>query len=204
MRILALSPHPDDIELGCGGFLAKHQDAEVFVVYFSDCVDSLGDLPEDTLNWEAYFSSLITNFNHSIRDYKVRNFDKKRQQILEELSVLASDFKPDLVLIPSVSDIHQDHKVIHEEAKRAFKFVNTLAYELPRNCRSFNPTYFVPLTDEEVSKKIEMVQCYKSQVTLGRNYFGVDQIRANLMFRGNQISEKYAEAFEVITLIEKS
>jgi LmbE family N-acetylglucosaminyl deacetylase len=204
MRILALSPHPDDIELGCGGFLAKHRKDDIKVVYFSDCKESLGDLPKLTLIYEALRSVSVLRVNYGLFCYQVRRFSESRQDILEDLARLNADFNPDLVLIPSASDVHQDHKVIHEEAIRAFKFTNTLAYELPRNCRGFNPTHFVALNDKQVAQKIEMIQCYQSQIDLGRNYFGVEQIRANLMFRGNQISTKYAEAFEVITLIEKT
>jgi N-acetylglucosamine malate deacetylase 1 len=51
MRILALSPHTDDVEFGCGGTIAKlvAQGDEVHIVAFSDCRNSLSaGLPPDT------------------------------------------------------------------------------------------------------------------------------------------------------------
>ena len=198
MRILALSPHPDDIEFGCGGFLSKHRDNEIYIIYFSNCKESLVDLPDDTLIDESIQSLNIINCFPYILSYTVRRFNESRQDILEDLSTIAREFKPDLVLIPSSSDVHQDHRVIHEEALRAFKYVDMLAYELPWNCKSFNPNYFVSLSPEDVETKLKMINCYKSQIKLGRKYFDNDRIKAIMTFRGLQCNHEYAEAFELI------
>jgi len=53
-------------------------------------------------------------------DFPVREFPKYRQEILEKLIVLKKEVQPDLVLLPSSSDIHQDHHQIYIEGLRAF------------------------------------------------------------------------------------
>jgi len=201
MRILALSPHPDDIELNAGGFLAKHKDDLVNAVYFSKCEASV--LGRMNLVGEAIEACTVFSWDESIYDVEVRKFDKDRQPILERLNSIKGAFNPDLVLIPSASDIHQDHQVIHNEAVRAFPNTNVLAYGSPKNCRSFNPNYFETLTADQVEDKMKLIRCYKSQLELRPQYFNEESIKATLKFWGGHIGTEYAEAFEVITLINK-
>ncbi len=200
MRILALSPHPDDIELGCGGFLWKNREEEIYSAYFSQCEKSLGDLPKDTLTKESKKSVDMLGAEIISGGHTVRDFPHERQSVLEGMINLRDELQPGVVLIPSGSDIHQDHRVIHDEALRAFKFVNMLAYELPWNCRAFNPNFFVPLTDKQVKGKLDLIDCYQSQKD--RPYFNYDSIMATLRLRGGQCGHEYAEAFELITWID--
>ena len=135
-KILLLSPHTDDGELGCGGTVAKliEQGKEVFYVAFSACEQSvLPQFPKDILITEvkAATSTLGISEDHLIlKRFDVRTFNYHRQEILDILIQLREEIKPDTVLIPSLNDIHQDHKTIAEEALRAFKFINVLSYEL--------------------------------------------------------------------------
>ena len=199
MKILALSPHPDDVEFGCGGFLAKHSRDEILIVYFSMCNESMTKFPKNTLHNEVSGANTVLLTDYKVLGFEVRRFNESRQDILEELVTLRNTFNPDLVLIPSVSDVHQDHTVIHEEAKRAFNYVNMLAYELPWNCRGFKPNYFVPLGEYAIEKKVDMIEAYKSQAW--RHYANADFINSLAVVRGAQCNRGYAEAFETITWI---
>lgn len=203
MRILALSPHPDDIELNAGGFLMKHRNDKIYTVYFSDCEESLGGLDKHTLFLESGVAGDMFSNRVNRITYKVRRFNEVRQSILELLIDIKKELNIDLVLIPSSSDIHQDHQVIYNEAIRAFPNTNVLAYGSPKNCRSFNPNYFETLTDSQVEDKMKLIRCYKSQIKLRPQYFNEDSIKATLKFWGGHIGVEYAEAFEVITLINK-
>jgi len=203
MRILALSPHPDDIELNAGGFLMKREGQAIRAIYFSKCEASLINKPADTLEIEAYNSCQLFASDEIVKDYAVRRFQYNRQEILDDIRYEGAINKPDLVLIPSASDIHQDHQVIHNEAIRAFPNTNVLAYGSPKNCRSFNPNYFETLTADQVEDKMKLIRCYKSQLELRPQYFNEESIKATLKFWGGHIGTEYAEAFEVITLINK-
>ena len=113
------------------------QGKEVFYVAFSACEQSvLPQFPKDILITEvkAATSTLGISEDHLIlKRFDVRTFNYHRQEILDILIQLREEIKPDTVLIPSLNDIHQDHKTIAEEALRAFKFINVLSYELPWN-----------------------------------------------------------------------
>jgi LmbE family N-acetylglucosaminyl deacetylase len=204
-KILILAPHTDDGELGCGGSIAKFcgEQIEVYYVAFSTCKKSLPvGFADDTLETEckAAMKELGLELDRlSFLDFEVREFPQKRQEILEELVSLNKSIQPGLVFIPSASDIHQDHQVIHAEALRAFKKSSILGYELPWNQSQFNTQFFIKLSKEEVDKKVNALKAYKSQV--GRNYMQENFTRSLATVRGIQCNAEFAEAFEVYKLI---
>ena len=106
---------------------------------------------------------------------------------------------PDLVLLPSGSDIHQDHKVLHEEGLRAFRNATLAGYELPWNNSSFRTSFFIRLTAEELSKKKAALKAYNSQAH--RNYMQENFIHSLASVRGVQCNSEFAEAFEIYRMI---
>ena len=56
------------------------------------------------------------------------------------------------------------------------KDASILSYEGPGDCPRFVPQIFVPVTEDEAQKKIEMLQLYESHVTK-RGYFEINAIR---------------------------
>ena len=103
--------------------------------------------------------------------------------------------------MPSLNDIHQDHKTIAEEGLRAFKNRTVLGYELIWNNLKFNTDCFVSLDKNDIEKKVEALSKYKTQE--GREYMSKEFIFALAKARGIQIGVEYAESFEVIRWIIK-
>ena len=205
-RVLVLSPHTDDAELGAGGTIARLLDEgkEVYYVAFSGCETSVPNgLPKDTLREECKASGKemgILPERLTIFDYKVRTFPEHRQQILEDLIKLRPIYQPDLLLVPSSNDSHQDHGVIYWEALRAFKKDSSIwGYEHPWNNLSFTTDIFVKLESKHLNKKLSVLKKYKSQVDKG--YMDKDYIKALACTRGAQLDIPYAEAFELIRLL---
>ncbi len=204
-RVLVLAPHTDDGELGAGGTISKliENNAEVFYVAFSTAEDSVpAHLPKDILKTEVKAATKALGIkpeNLIIYDYKVRNLNYRRQDILENLITLRAQIKPDLVLMPSLHDIHQDHLTIAQEGLRAFKTTTIMGYELIWNNLTFNTTSFVNLERRHVEKKSQALTMYDSQK--GRDYISEDFIFALARTRGVQIGTEYAESFEVVRWI---
>lgn len=204
-KVLILAPHTDDGELGMGGTIAKFasQGREIFIAAFSIGEDSV---PEGFHN-----EALIDEFNNAmevlgvhkenlfIYRYKVRNFPKYRQEILEDIVILRNKINPDLVFVPSPNDIHQDHQVIVSEGLRVFKKVSILGYELPWNNIVFETRSFVKLEKKHIEKKIKALKCYKTQ--FHRSYLDESFIWGLSKTRGTQFENDYAEAFEVLRII---
>ena len=204
-KVLALAPHPDDVELAVGGTLSKllEQGTNVQVAAFSRCVQSLPQSAGENALVEEFHASMdaigVPKENRFVFDYPVRRFLENRQDILEELVSLRARVSPDLVLLPHSADGHQDHEVIHAEGVRAFlKSASILGYDVPWNSRTFNAQHFVALEERHLDKKLAALQSYRTQVEKGRAYFASEFVRGLAITRGVQAGVEYAEAFEVI------
>jgi len=206
-KILLLSPHTDDGELGCGATVSKliREGKQVYYAAFSACEQSvLAQFPKDILISEvkAATSTLgIPSENLKLFRYDVRTFNYHRQAILDDLIQLREEIQPDTVLIPSVNDIHQDHKTMAEEALRAFKFINIFSYELPWNNLNFNTCAFEVVDEQDAQCKVNALAQYKSQAH--RPYANEEFLRSQLRMRGVQVAQRYAEVFEVVRLVMK-
>jgi len=200
--VYVLAPHTDDGELGAGGTISKLIDggADVYYFAFSTAETSVPEgFQKDVLKTEVINATAklgIKKENVIIYDYEVRKLSYARQEILEDLIRHRSDLKPDLVLMPSLNDIHQDHSTIAQEGLRAFKNTTILGYELIWNNLTFNTTSFVKLDKKYIQAKSDALKEYKSQGN--RDYMSEEFIFALAKTRGVQIGCKYAESFEVI------
>jgi len=118
---------------------------------------------------------------------------------LDDLIKIRAEIKPELIFMPDLQDIHQDHSTIATEGLRAFKFASIMSYELPWNNLSFATSSFVHLMDRHVQTKVNALQEYQSQAH--RPYSDEDFLRSVARTRGVQIGTKYAEAFNVVRWI---
>jgi LmbE family N-acetylglucosaminyl deacetylase len=204
-KILVLAPHTDDGEFGLGGSIAKFLEDgnEVYYAAFSVCKDSVIDgFPPDILVTEVKEATKILGIkpqNLILFDYEVRTFSFQRQRILDDLLKLKAEIDPNLIFMPSMNDIHQDHTTIAKEGIRAFKYSSILCYELPWNNLNFTTSAFVLLSENNLNKKIDALKEYKSQAH--RPYSSGEYIRSLARTRGVQINSTYAETFEVLRWI---
>jgi LmbE family N-acetylglucosaminyl deacetylase len=204
---LILAPHTDDGEFGCGGTIARlvESGCKVHYVAFSACEQSvLPQFPKDILVTEVKAATQILGIapeNLTLLKYDVRTFNYNRQAILDDIILLKKEINPDLIFIPSINDIHQDHATIANEAVRAFKFTTILSYELPWNNFNFTTTSFVHLEEKHIKIKSDALKKYESQAH--RPYANEEFIRALARTRGVQIGTTFAEVFEVIRWIIK-
>ena len=201
-RILILAPHTDDGEFGAGASIARWVAAgiELYYVAFSACQASVPDgWPEDVLveeMREATNALGVPEGQVRVLDFEVRRFAQARQEILQALVDLNAELRPDLVLMPTVDDLHQDHHVVAAEALRVFKRRTILAYEIPWNNVQFRASCFNVVSEEAVERKVRAVRCYRSQAQ--RPYADEAFLRAQLRFRGVQAGANFAEAFDVV------
>ena len=205
-KILVLNPHADDGEFGCGGTVARllQEGKEIFYAVFSLSEKSLFDgLPKDTHEKELQLAVKalgIPENNLTVFRYPVRDFPEYRQDILENLVSLQKDIDPDLVLLPSTCDIHQDHLTISQEGFRAFKKTNMLGYELPWNTTGFKNQAFIALDESHIAAKMRAGECYDSQKGK-RPYASGEYVKSLAIVRGASINNRYAEAFEAVRII---
>lgn len=205
-NIMVLSPHTDDGEIGAGGFISRLIDdgSKICYVAFSslDLAQS-DDIDKDVLKKECLKATRclgVSEENVFLYDFPVRSFFQKRQDILDTLIQLKKIVNPDLILVPSTTDVHQDHQVITQESIRAFKKHSSIwGYEHPWNNLIFSNDIFVNIKESHLAKKIDALVQYYSQSH--RTYMDPSYIRSLAITRGAQIDRVYAEAFELIRMI---
>lgn len=206
-RLLVLAPHTDDAELGCGGTIARFlsEGTEVYVAVFSAAEESLPVGSSRTQLRDEFMESMkflgVPQKNLFVYGYRVRHLAAHRQEVLETLIQFRRTIKPDMVLAPAGSDVHQDHQVMHAEGLRAFKDMTIWGYELPWNHINFCANAFVTLEKQHIDAKYNSLLAYRSQIELGRSYFNRDFIEGLARVRGVQVKAAYAEAFELVRII---
>jgi len=204
-RVLVLAPHTDDGELGAGGTINRliSQGSDVHYVAFSTAEESVpAGFPPNILETEVKLATKVLGIkqeNLHVFKHQVRKLNYVRQEILEDLVRLKRQLKPDLVLMPSLNDIHQDHTTVAYEGLRAFKDTSIFAYELLWNNITFETRCFIKLSEDNINSKFAALQEYKSQGF--RDYMSKDFIYSHARTRGVQSGNKYAECFEVLRLI---
>ncbi len=199
MKVLALSPHTDDVEIAAGGTLARLVDegAKVAVVAFSTGHHLSGATREEM----AAAMSILGITAWTLRDYPVHFYYRQRQKLLRDLEKMRDLIEPDLVLVPVSGDPHQDHRTVTEEALRAWRWRNVrmLGYETLRVRSSAEPlrlTCYAPFKERHWARKWAAVYAYESQRY--NDIMREDALRGLALFRGAQVGCEYAEAFEVL------
>jgi len=193
-NVLVVSGHTDDGEYGAAATIARLVDEGATVHYLAFSA------PRPELKDECARALKILGIDDvTIMNLPRRRLPEHRQTVLQTLVDFDRRLKPDLVLVPSSRDIHQDHAVIHQEASRGiFRGSTILGYEIPHNIRDWN--YTVRVTDDQLDRKIFSLSQYETQI--GKYYFRPDFIQSWARFRGGAVGGRYAEAFEVIKILE--
>lgn len=198
-RVLAIGAHPDDLELACGGTLAKFVDSgyEVRGLIMSDGRKG-GNADARSVDAErgASFIGLTSLVHHGFPDTELEHHMLAMVRAIEATIVV---FNPDIILTHSSHDQHQDHKAVHEATLRAGRqHPSILCYESPSVTRKFNPTVFFDI-DDYVDAKVQAVQMHTDQ--LGKPYMTPERVRGIAAFRGGQAKRKLAEGYEPVRLL---
>jgi len=185
--IVFIGAHVDDIELSCGGLIAKMKGEDIKVISLSYIYHGVGDISGE---FQRSMDTLgIRDFsNYSARTRHFHDFIPYIAEIIHEGSKEA-----DAVYTHDITDRHPDHRIVAEQVKRIYKG-NLYTFVQPWNGAE-RPNHYVELTEEHLSKKIQAIGCYKSQA--GRAYMDSKYIYAQAIYHGVACGKKYAEAFRI-------
>lgn len=200
--ILFLGAHPDDIELGCGAFIAEISGkADLYCMTFSDNQKN----PE--------LQHLVPEHQHSMQvlglaesqvelgTFETRRFPDARQEILEKMLELRRRLHPEVVFVHTPQDIHQDHITVTQEALRAFRGTTVLGFDVLRSSYGFFPHFLVEVSPESLEKKIAALEQYTTYAN--RYYFSPEVIRSTAIRHGALAERPYAEGFDIIRIVAK-
>lgn len=198
-RVLAIAAHPDDLELACGGTLARMVDAghEVHAVIMSHgSVGGDAAVRPGEARAAGQFLGLKSVQVHDLPDTHLGLAGGEMIRLIEEA---IGSVAPQLILTHSAHDQHQDHHAVHEATLRAARNQHSiLCYESPSVTKEFSPDVFVDVEDY-VQVKVESVLAHRNQA--GKPYMTPDIVEGIVTFRGRQAKRGRAEGFEAVRLL---
>lgn len=198
-RVLLISPHTDDIEIGASA-LAQHyigKGAQVRHIAFSPCRRSIpSGFSDDITEIEfAHAQKCLSIDNHHIYDFPVREFHGHRQEILDTLIDEKNEFAPDIVVSPPPHDIHQDHSQMGKEVNRAFHGSSIIYYSPLKMFHLFRANMYLKYDLAVWETKKKAVTCYQSQ--LDKNPDILNIIQKNNSMLGLLFGGEYVEPFYI-------
>ena len=201
MRVLVFGSHPDDIEIGMGGTVAKHSRLGDTVLMAVATVPS----KRERRVAEAEEGARILGARLILLDIDPDQLahDRKTIQVMDRT---LSDFRPDLIYTHWDQDSHQDHNSVSRSVISAAREnrCSLLMYEqtIPGGIvpGGFKAQSFVDVSDF-IDLKLASILAHKSQMEANGDWW-LQGVKGRAMYRGYQIHTKYAEAFEVVKEIE--
>ena len=201
MNILALGAHPDDIEYGCGGMLAKYalRGHAVYMFVASDgALGGDGDVRRQEQKDSARILGVREVFWGGYPDTEV----PLSHDLIVRLEAVIRQVDPRMIFINSPDDTHQDHRNLAQGAMSATRYVpNFLFYEVPTTL-NFSPNCYTDIADV-LDVKLASLDAHQSQVTKTNieDLTILELARSCANFRGIQARVKYAEAFHSVRLL---
>lgn len=198
-RVLALGAHPDDVEIGAGGLVARlaRGGAEVTVA-----VASVPTLP-DTRRWEAAEGARLLGARlRLLTEEPSRVEDMPMHRLVARLDALIGELKPQLVITHSAVDLHWDHRLLHQATISSLRRTpcDLLAFlsspEMNANVRAVGQCY-ADITDT-MDVKLQAIAAHASQV--GGPKYDLEAARDLARALGRLSGVKYAELYEVMRM----
>lgn len=195
-RILAVGAHPDDVEFGCGGALARFiKEGCIVTVFVMTCGSVERDIELDNAAKSGSWHIERGGWQDTKILCDVRGIGKIEHQLREK--------KIDLVFTHYLEDTHQDHINTTRMVLAATRNVKSVLYYEGFTTMNFKPSIFVKLNDVELIKKLEILSKHGSQVTktniTGRNV--LDMADSMAVSRGMMARTKYAEGFVPVRVV---
>jgi len=201
MNVLALGAHPDDIEYGCGGMLAKYAQRghDVYLWIASDgALGGDGTVRQQEQAESARIMGAREVFWGRYADTEV----PLNRELIAHLEAVIRRIEPRMIFVHYPDDTHQDHRNLAQGTLSATRFVpNFLFYEGPTT-QNFTPNCFTDI-ETVLDDKLACLKAHRSQVakTNIEDLTILELAKSSANFRGIQARVKYAEAFQSIRLL---
>ena len=206
--ILAFSPHPDDAELGAGGFLLEMRNKGYTTGIIDLTKGEMGSTASSEVRLDeskkaAELLDLTIRYNANLGDCRVTDSYENRLAVANILR----KYKPKIVLAPYFEDRHPDHVYSSLLVKHALVYARLKKLGEPHYVTSlfyymlntpFEPTFIVDIT-ASFDRKIEVLSCYTTQFSTDFPYLKdyIPHIAAKAVYYGSLIQAKYGEPFRV-------
>lgn len=222
MNVLAISAHPDDETLGCGGTLLKHREAgdDIYWLIATQAYQprwssELVDLKAQEVSKVASEYGIKRKFELGFQATSLDNV--MQDQLMVKIREVISEVAPESVYLVHGGDIHSDHQSVFSATTSVLKPFNmsklgvrrVVSYEClsstegspPFLASAFVPNIFNDITPY-IDYKVRIMETYSTEIHSGAMPRTSSAIRALARFRGATVGVEYAEAFMLIRALE--
>jgi LmbE family N-acetylglucosaminyl deacetylase len=220
-RILIIVAHPDDEIIGCGGTIEKLKKGATKVIFTCKTYDERKDIRK--INSYKKRQELAIKVSKYLKICQPEFLDYNGLQLLRsDITKMARsiydkiiDFRPDIIFTHCIDDNHHDHRATAEAVfiatrpvkaisflKKIYSFeVASASEKLFKKKRAFNPNYFIDVT-KTYKKKLDILKkFYFNELRPYPNFRSIKSIKNQMQYRGNSVNINYAEAFEIIRIV---
>ncbi len=195
-RVLAFGAHPDDIEVGAGGLLARLVEEGATVTM---CIVSVPNNAEVRKKEAADGAAAIGAKLRFLYDEKPsRVEDIPMHELVRRMDQVVGDWRPDLVITHSAFDLHWDHGLVNRATVSALRRApcDLLAFlsspEMNAQSRGIGQC-FADITST-METKIAAIKAHVSQVPK----LDLDSSRDLARAMGRISGYEFAEAYEAL------
>lgn len=193
--ILAIGAHPDDVEIGCGGSLARHyiEGSSIHILTLSP--GEFGGNVEARKIEAQLTADLLhaTLFWGNLKDTEISEGTNTISVIQEVIKKI----HPTHIYTHSIHDDHQDHRNTYLASIVACRLVpNLYCFQSPSATIDFQPNLFIDIS-KYIEQKLAAIAVFETQFGK-RPYLHRDMIRAVARYWGRYTDYGFAESMEII------
>jgi LmbE family N-acetylglucosaminyl deacetylase len=201
--VIAFGAHPDDLEIGMGGTLAKlarlGYDVDLVIATLPNFVKT--DIKEQRRIEATMSAKTLGCKSPQFLDLSPDEITIGRK-FVTMIDEIINRHKPEAVFTQWIGDSHQDHQALtraviaaSRDSNNLFMYETTIPGGLTEN--AFRPQLYIDIT-ETLEVKSNALDCFHSQKNNRCGNLWIDAVVGRCSYRGYQMNVKYAEAFEVV------
>ena len=210
MKILAVGAHLDDIEIACGGTLAKAVKAghQVKVLIMSKSGYTNKEEKVQRSDEIAVVEGKRALHRLGIQDIEILDFPTKdipfQSDVVNAIDVCISTYNPDSIFTHHPFDTHQAHVGTSNATIAAARRKNTVFFYEPitpsgRSYVAFRPQLYIDI-ESTLEDKLASLREHKSEYDKFGGEDWITGVMCRCGFRGYEIGKQYAEAFEILRI----
>jgi LmbE family N-acetylglucosaminyl deacetylase len=199
--VLAIGAHPDDLEIGVGGALARFARAGARTVM---AVVSVPSEYETRLAEARKGAKIIGAELRVLMEGACRRVeDLKSYELVAMLDRLIDEIAPAALITHGTADFHRDHLIVHNAClpTQRLRYFDFFCFQ-PSMCRpvpiSFHPRAYVDVS-ETIDTKMEAIRAHASQ--FGGRRISTDMYREFAHVQGRLVGVEYAEGLDVLRMM---
>jgi N-acetylglucosamine malate deacetylase 1 len=221
MRIVVVSPHPDDETLGCGGALLKHiaaGDSVYWMIITSMRIEQ--GFSEDSIRLRAkeigQVASAYGFAGVHFLDFPTMTLDTvPKRDLINSVGKFFQSISAQVIYVPYRNDVHSDHSAVFDAAisctknfrypsirsVRAYETLSETEFGLRPDDPGFRPNLFIDISPF-LERKLEIMNIYAGEMREFPFPRSETTLRAQASLRGSQSGVQAAEAFMLLKEIQ--